>query len=143
MRNKWNRKNALWMLLYAVLYAVVTAVVCVTGSIHPVFFVCYQITAGLLLPPIIMRAFRRVQAQGAAVCLFLGMLLLLLIINDAVLWHVVPLIVITVLAETVRGMTNYSWSRLTVKNGQGMEKQLCLFIFADPPAGRESCSSEP
>ena len=25
------------------------------------------------------------------------------------MWHVVPLIVITVLAEIVRGMTNYSW----------------------------------
>ena len=110
MNNKWNRKNALWMLLYAVLYAIVTAIVCVTGSIHPIFFVCYQITAGLLLSPIVIRAFRRIQAPGAAVCLFLGMLLLLLIIRDAVMWHVVPLIVITVLAETVRGMTNYSWS---------------------------------
>ncbi len=110
MNNKWNRKNALWMLLYAVLYAIVTAAVCVTGSIHPIFFVCYQITAGLLLSPIVIRAFRRVQAPGAAVCLFLGILLLLLIINDAVRWHVVPLIVITVLAEAVRGMTSYSWA---------------------------------
>ena len=110
MNNKWNRKNALWMLLYAVLYAIVTAAVCVTGSIHPIFFVCYQITAGLLLSPIVIRAFRRVQAPGAAVCLFLGILLLLLIINDAVRWHVVPLIVITVLAEIVRGLTNYSWA---------------------------------
>ena len=107
MNNKWNRKNALWMLLYAVLYAIVTAAVCVTGSIHPIFFVCYQITAGLLLSPIVIRAFRRIQAPGAAVCLFLGILLLLLIINDAVRWHVVTLIVITVLAEDVRGMTNY------------------------------------
>ena len=110
MNNKWNRKYALWMLLYAVLYAIVTAAVCVTGSIHPIFFVCYQITAGLLLSPIVIRAFRRVQAPGAAVCLFLGILLLLLIINDAVRWHVVPLIVITVLAEAVRGMTSYSWA---------------------------------
>ena len=107
MNNKWNRKNALWMLLYAVLYAIVTAAVCVTGSIHPIFFVCYQITAGLLLSPIIILAFRRIQAPGAAVCLFLGILLLLLIINDAVRWHVGPLIVITVLSEAVRGMTNY------------------------------------
>ena len=110
MNNKWNRKNALWMLLYAVLYAIVTVAVCVTGSIHPIFFVCYQITAGLLLSPIVIRAFRRVQAPGAAVCLFLGILLLLLIINDAVKWHVVPLIVITVLAEIVRGLSNYSWA---------------------------------
>ena len=108
MNTKWNRKNALWMLLYAVLYAVVTAVVCVTGAIHPIFFVCYQITAGLLLSPIVIRAFRSVQAPGAAVCLFLGILLLLLIIRDAVMWHVVPLIVITALAEAVRGVTSYS-----------------------------------
>ena len=71
-------------------------------------------TAGLLLSPIIILAFRRIQAPGAAVCLFLGMLLLLLIINDAVMWHVVPLIVITVLAEAVRGMTKYSWSGDTI-----------------------------
>ena len=109
MDNKWNRNNALCMLLYAVLYAIVTAVVCVTGSIHPIFFVCYQITAGLLLSPIIIRTFRRVQAPGAAVCLFLGMLLLLLIIRDAVMWHVVPLIIITVLAEIARAMAKYSW----------------------------------
>ena len=108
MNNKWNRNNALWILLYAVLYAVATAVVCVTGSIHPIFFVCYQITAGLLLSPIIIRAFRRVQAPGAAVCLFMGILLLLLIIRDAVMWHVVPLIVISVLAEIVRAMAKYS-----------------------------------
>ena len=110
MNNKWNRNNALWMLLYAVLYAVATAAVCVTGSIHTIFFVCYQITAGLLLSPIIIRALRRVQAPGAAVCLFLGILLLLLIIKDAVMWHVVPLIVITVLAEIVRAMAKYSWA---------------------------------
>ena len=108
MNNKWNRNNALWILLYAVLYAIATAAVCVTGSIHPIFFVCYQITAGLLLSPIIIRAFRRVQAPGAAVCLFLGILLLLLIIRDAVMWHVVPLIVITILAEIVRAMAKYS-----------------------------------
>ena len=63
---------------------------------------------GLLLSPIVIRAFRRIQAPGAALCLFLGMLLLLLIIRDAVMWHVVPLIVITVLAEAARGMTGYS-----------------------------------
>ena len=63
MNNKWNRNNALWMLLYAVLYAIVTAVVCVTGSIHPIFFVCYQITAGLLLPPIIIETARKTPAD--------------------------------------------------------------------------------
>ena len=98
------------MVLYAVLYALVTAVVCVTGSIHPVFFVCYQITAGILLSGIIITAFRRVQAPGAALCLALGMLLLLLIIQDAVAWHVIPLIVIAVLAEIVRAAGKYNWT---------------------------------
>jgi hypothetical protein len=55
-----------------------------------------------------------VQALGAAVCLFLGLLLLLLIIRDAVMWHVVPLIVITVLAEIVRAMAKYSRTGDTV-----------------------------
>ena len=72
--NNWNKRNALWMLLYAVLYAVTTALVCVTGMIHPVFFVCYQITAGILLSGIIIRAFARVKAPGAACFLGAGML---------------------------------------------------------------------
>ena len=33
---------------------------------------------------------------------------MLLIIRDAVMWHVVPLIVITILAEIVRAMAKYS-----------------------------------
>lgn len=108
--NKWNKKNASRMLLYAVLYALVTAVVCVTGSIHPVFFVCYQITAGILLSGIIITAFRRVQAPGAALCLALAMLLLLFVIQDAVAWHVIPLIVIAVLAEIIRAAGKYNWT---------------------------------
>ena len=55
--NKWSLKNALWMILYVVLYAIGTALVCVTGAIHPVLFVCYQITAGILLSGIIIYAF--------------------------------------------------------------------------------------
>ena len=108
--NKWNKKNASRVLLYAVLYAVVTALVCVTGSFHPVFFVCYQITAGLLLSGIIITAFRRVQAPGVAVCLALAMLLLLLIIQDAVVWHVIPLVIIAVLAEVIRTAFKYNWT---------------------------------
>lgn len=108
--DKWNKKNALRVLLYAVLYAVVTALVCVTGSFHPVFFVCYQITAGILLSGIIITAFRRVKAPGVAVCLFLGLLLLLLVIQDAVAWHVIPLLVIAVLAEIIRAAFKYNWT---------------------------------
>lgn len=105
--NKWDKKNACWMLLYAVLYAVMTALVCVLGSIHPLFFVCYQITAGILLSGIVTASFDRIRAPGAAACLSLGVLILLLVIGDAVLWHVVPLIVIAILAELVRAVSKY------------------------------------
>jgi hypothetical protein len=107
---KVEKKSAFRVFLYAVLYAVVTALVCITGSIHPVFFVCYQITAGILLSGIIITAFRKIKAPGVAVCLFLGLLLLLLLIQDAVAWHVIPLIVITVLAELIRAAFKYSWT---------------------------------
>ncbi len=107
---KTDKKNILKIALYALLYAVMTALVCVTGSIHPVFFVCYQVTAGILLSGLIITAFRRIKAPGAAVCLFLALLLLLLVIQDAAAWHVAPLIVITVLAEAVRAAFRYGWT---------------------------------
>ena len=106
--NNRNKKNACWMLLYAVLYALMTALVCVLGSIHPLLFVCYQITAGILLSGIVTAAFDRIRAPGAAACLSLAVLILLLVIGDAVLWHVVPLIVIAALAELVRAVSRYS-----------------------------------
>ena len=106
---KTYKKNALRVALYALLYAVVTALVCVTGSIHPVFFVCYQITAGILLSGVIITAFRLVKAPGVAACLFIGLLLLLLVIQDATAWHVIPLIAIVVLAEVIRAAFKYSW----------------------------------
>jgi len=108
--NKWNRKNALWMLLYAVLYAGVSAVVCFTGAIHPVLFVCYQITAGILLSGIVIRGFGRIKAPGAAACFSAAMIILLLAIQDAVAWHVIPLIIIAVLAEIIRGAAKYTWT---------------------------------
>lgn len=107
---KWNKKSALWMILYAALYAVGTAIVCVTGALHPILFVCYQITAGLLLSGIIIHACNRIKAPGVCLCLGLGMILLLLIIQDAVAWHVIPIIVIAVLAEAVRGVSKYKWT---------------------------------
>lgn len=107
--NNWNKSNTKWMILYAVLYAAGTAIVCVTGAIHPVLFVCYQITAGILLSGIIIRAFARVKALGAAVCLALGMLILLVVIKDAAAWHVIPVIVIAITAEIVRAVSKYSW----------------------------------
>ncbi len=107
---EWNKKSALWMLIYAVLYAVGTAIVCVTGAITPVLFVCYQITAGILLSGNIIYAFRKVKAPGVAACLGLAMILLLLLIQDAVAWHVIPVIIITVLAEAVRAVFKYNWT---------------------------------
>ena len=107
--NKWNKTNTLWMLLYASLYAITTALVCVTGMIHPVFFVCYQITAGILLSGIVIRAFARVKAPGAACFLAAGMILLLIVINDAAPWHVIPVIIIAALAEVIRAVSKYSW----------------------------------
>ncbi len=107
---EWNRKNALWMVLYAVLYAVGTALVCVTGAITPVLFVCYQITAGIILSGIVVYAFRKVQAPGVAACLGLALILLLIVISDAVTWHVIPVIVIAVLAEAIRAIFKYNWT---------------------------------
>jgi len=108
--NQWNKKNALWMVLYAVLYAVLTYLSCALGMIHPIFFVIYQISAGLLVTGLVIYAFRRVQAPGAAACLVAGLLLLLVIIQDLNAWHAVPLLVILVLAEAVRALMKYSWT---------------------------------
>jgi len=35
---------------------------------------------------------------------------MLLLIQDAVVWHVIPVIIITVLAETVRTVFKYNWT---------------------------------
>lgn len=106
---KADQKNILRAVMYAVLYAVITALVCVTGAIHPIFFVCYQITAGILLSGVVITVFRQMKVPGAAVILFLGMLLLLLLIQDASAWHVIPLVIITVAAEVIRAVFRYSW----------------------------------
>ena len=107
---KWNKKNVLWMLLYAVLYAIGTVIVCVTGAITPVLFVCYQITVGILLSGIVIYALRKVQTPGAAACLGLAVIILLIVIGDAVMWHVIPIIVIMILAEVIRAIFKYNWS---------------------------------
>lgn len=106
---KWNGKNALWMLLYLMLYMVGTVITCVLGSVHPIMFVCYQITAGILLSGVVITAFDRIKAPGVAACLALGIVLVFIIINDLSVWHVVPLIVIGIFAEIVRGVSKYKW----------------------------------
>ena len=108
--NKWSLKNALWMLLYVVLYVIGSVTTCVLGSIHPAFFVCYQITAGVLLPGIAIKAFNKVKAPGVAFCLAAGMLITFFAINDAALWHVIPVIVIGLAAEAIRLVFRYNWT---------------------------------
>ncbi len=108
--NKWNSKNVMWMLLYTVLYVVGTVLVCLTGIIHPVFFVCYQVTAGILLTGIVLKAFDRVKAPGAAVFLSAGVIIMLFIMEDATVWHLVPVIIIAIAAEVIRCAFKYSWA---------------------------------
>lgn len=107
---KWNGKNVLWMLLYVVLYMVGTVITCVLGSIHPIMFVCYQVVAGILLSGVVIKAFDRVKASGVATCLALGIVLVFILINDVSVWHVVPLIIIGVIAEVVRLASKYNWT---------------------------------
>ena len=107
---KWNGKNVLWMLVYLALYMVGTVITCVLGSVHPIMFVCYQITAGLLLSGVVITAFDRIKAPGVAACLALGIVLVFIIINDMSVWHVVPLIVIGIMSEVIRLITKYSWT---------------------------------
>ena len=108
MDNKWNKKNALLMVIYVVLYVVMTVIVCVLGSVHPFFFVCYQITAGLIVTGVAAKAFDKVRATGAACCLSLGMILTFLAMQDANMWHCLPVVIIAVLAEIVRLMFKYN-----------------------------------
>ena len=98
------------MLLYLVLYMVGTVITCVLGSVHPIMFVCYQITAGILLSGVVITAFDRIKAPGAAACLALGIVLVFIIINDVSVWHIVPLIVIGIVAEIIRLVAKYNWT---------------------------------
>ena len=107
---KWNRKNTLWMLIYLVLYMVGTVITCVLGSVHPIMFVCYQITAGLLLSGVVISAFSRIKEPGVAACLAIGIVFVFILINDVSAWHIIPLIVIGVIAEVIRMAAKYSWA---------------------------------
>mgnify|MGYP002624890229 FL=1 len=98
------------MLLYLVLYMVGTVITCVLGSVHPVLFVCYQIVAGILLSGIVVTAFDRIKEPGVAASFALGIVLVFILINDVSAWHIIPLIVIGVIAEIIRLITKYSWT---------------------------------
>ena len=105
---KWNLKNTLWMLIYMILYVIVTVFVCMTGIIHPIFFICYQITAGILLTGIVFKAFDKVRAPGVAVFLSAGLIIMLFIIQDVTAWHIVPVIIIAAAAEAFRFLFRYN-----------------------------------
>jgi len=117
MENKWNKKNALWQLLYVVLYIIGYVVVCVCGSIHPIFFVGYQVTAGILLTGILVKGFDRIQAPGVALTFVAGILLTFLAISDFTPWHAVPVIILGILAEVVGSiMGNDKWRTIVTKS---------------------------
>ena len=105
--NTWTKKNALWLLLYVVMYVIATVIVCVLGSFHALLFVCYQVTAAILVTGVAGKAFDHIKAPGVAACLGLGMILTFFAIQDANLWHCVPVIVIAVLAEIMRSICKY------------------------------------
>ena len=94
---KWNGKNALRILLYLALYMAGTAITCFTGAIHPIVFVCYQITAGILLSGIVIKGFDQVKAPGVAAVFAAGVILIFVAIGDASVWHCIPLVVIAVI----------------------------------------------
>ncbi len=96
------------MLLYVVLYVVMSVIVCVLGSVHPIFFVCYQITAGLIVTGVVAKTFDKIRAFGAACCLSIGMLITFFAMQDANLWHCLPVILIAVLAEIIRMVSKYN-----------------------------------
>ena len=98
------------MLLYLVLYMAGTAITCFMGAVHPVMFVCYQITAGILLSGVVIKGFNQVKAPGAAAVFSAGIMLIFVLMNDVSAWHCIPLVVIAVLAEIIRAVSRYSWT---------------------------------
>lgn len=105
---KWDRKNALRILLYSFLYFVGTLIVCVLGAIHPIMFVCYQIMAGILLTGIVITAFDKVKSFGVSLCLAIFIIIVFFVIQDASLWHCIPLLFIAVMAEIIRAAFKYT-----------------------------------
>jgi len=105
---QWNKNNILYMLLYVVIYVVMSVIVCILGAIHPFLFVCYQVTAGLFVTGVAAKAFYRIKAFGTACCLSLGMMLTFFAMQDANLWHCLPIIMIAILAEFIRWVFKYN-----------------------------------
>ena len=98
------------MLLSVVLYVIASYIVCVIGAIHPVFFVCYQISAGILISGVVINIFAKIKSPGVATFLSLGVILTFFLRNDASVWHLAPLVIMAVLAEIVRAAAKYNWT---------------------------------
>ena len=117
MENKWNKKNTLRQLLYAVLYFIGALIVCELGAVHPVLFVLYQVTAEILLTGILVKGFDQIQAPGVALSFGAVILLVFLLTGDLTAWHAVPVIVISVVAEVLGlVMGNDKWKTIVAKS---------------------------
>ena len=117
MENKWNKKNALWQLVYIILYVVAFLIVLETGQVHPVFFVCYQITAGILFTGILVKSFDRIQQPGTALSFAAVVALAYIAMGDASLWHCLTPIILGIAAEVVGLICgNSKWSTIVTKS---------------------------
>ncbi len=63
-----------------------------------------------MLSGVVIKALDRVKSPGVAAVLSLGVILIFVAMNDASAWHILPLIVIAVIAEIVRTLTKYNWT---------------------------------
>ena len=63
-----------------------------------------------MLSGVVIKALDRVKSLGVAAVLSLGVILIFVAMNDASAWHILPLIVIAVIAEIVRTLTKYNWT---------------------------------
>lgn len=117
MKDNWNKKNVLWLLLYVVLYFAATLLVCSMGAIHPILFVCYQITAGILVTGVAARGFARIRSFGTALIYSAGLCLIFAAAGEFNAWHCIPIVIIGILAELAGlVMGNEKWSAIVVKS---------------------------
>ena len=117
MKNKWSKKNAKRQLLYMLIFIIAYVAVCVSGSIHPIMFVLYQVTAAILLTGVMVKSFDSIQAPGVAASFALALIIVFAIINDLSAWHAVPAVILAVIAEAVGViMGNDKWKTVVAKS---------------------------
>ena len=100
-----------------VIYVIGYVAVCVMGSIHPIMFVLYQVTAAILLTGVLVKAFDSIRAPGVAASFALALILVFLVINDLSAWHALPAIVLAIVAEIIGAvMGNDKWNTVVAKS---------------------------